>query len=326
MVAKEVPRAKVNREVPMRRPSSAWIGTGLGSLFALVILVGGNAVADPQGSGAALPDGWVGHAVCVDCHGEQKLPIHGALLGAAKGPQIECESCHGSGAAHVQDPSASPMPALGSLPAEEATRACLTCHALPFEDDGLQHQHARVGLRCTECHDIHGDGKEKALLRHDPTTTCTACHGSVAAEMHQVSHHPIDDGRLDCATCHIPDLEATRARAPRGVNSMCVTCHDEHDALVPYEHVPLNEVTLEGEGCTACHAPHGSPHARLLRRPGDALCLQCHTVPGHQIAHNGIYAGIRCQECHVDVHGSYTNRAFLTPRPLGGDCLVCHGQ
>jgi DmsE family decaheme c-type cytochrome len=276
----------------------------------------------------SLAAGWAGQAACVECHTEktQQLPIHGVLHSTGNGSRIECETCHGPGMAHAQDPTTTSMAKLAALPGREANRACLACHSLAFEADGLQHQHLRSGLRCTECHAVHGTGIERALLRQPPTATCTACHASVAAEMRQVSHHPILDGRLDCATCHVRSIEATGARAPRGVNGQCLTCHAEHDVLVRFEHVPASEVALEGEGCTTCHDPHGSPHERLLRRPGDALCLQCHTVPGHQVAHNGIYAGIRCQECHVDVHGSATNRALLAPRPLGQDCLVCHGQ
>jgi DmsE family decaheme c-type cytochrome len=280
------------------------------------------------GRGFAQAPERVGEARCVECHAEQAAarPVHGARRGEDPAPQVECEACHGPGAAHADDPGSNAMPRLGDLPAGEANHACLACHALPTETDGRAHQHARVGLCCTECHDVHGKGEERALLRESPTTTCTACHASVAAEMRHVSHHPVLDGRLDCATCHVPALDGTGARAPRGTNGMCLACHAEHDVLNRFEHVPASEVALEGEGCTACHVPHGSPHARLLRRPGDALCLQCHMVPGHRVAHNGAYAAIRCQECHVDVHGSSTNRAFLAPRPLGQDCLVCHGQ
>jgi DmsE family decaheme c-type cytochrome len=311
----------------MRIAWPAATGAALAGLLVLAIALGGRVSADPPDAApASLPEAWAGHSMCVECHSDQALPIHGALLGAPRGPRIECESCHGPGAAHAQDPTAAAMPALDSLPAADTNRACATCHTLPFESDGLQHQHARAGLRCTECHDVHGQGKVRALLRESPITKCGSCHTDVAAEMRHVSHHPVLDGRLDCATCHVPALDAVAARSPRGANAKCVTCHAEHDVLTPFEHVAASEVALEGEGCTVCHAPHGSSHARLLRRPGDALCLQCHTVPGHQVAHNGAYAGIRCQECHVDVHGSYTNRALLTPRPLGQDCLVCHGQ
>jgi predicted CXXCH cytochrome family protein len=125
----------------------------------------------------------------------------------------------------------------------------------------------------------------------------------------------------------MPDIEAAGGRAPRGTNSLCASCHAEHDALAPYEHPIGTEVTIEGEGCTVCHAPHGSPHPRLLRRPGDALCLQCHMPPpGHRTAHDGIYAGLRCLDCHTEIHGSFTNRALLSPHPLGEDCLACHGH
>lgn len=217
------------------------------------------------------------------------------------------------------------MAKLAELPAVQSNRTCLECHALPMEEGAVQHQHARAGLRCVECHSVHGSTQAK-LLRASPAETCLQCHAEVGSELRMVSHHPMREGQMDCATCHVGSPETIGTASPRRTSSLCLACHAEHDALAPFEHVPLNEMALEGEGCTACHTPHGSAHARLLRRPGDALCLQCHSVPNHATAHGGAYAGIRCMECHVDVHGSFTNRAFLEARPLGQDCLVCHGR
>lgn len=281
------------------------------------------------GDTGAPPPGWAGDAACSVCHDDAaaKLGAHRLFLeprGRA-GAAVHCESCHGAGAAHAEDPDAHPMAKLAQQPAMQSNRACFACHALPLEEGAAQHQHARAGLRCTECHAAHG-GEQPKLLREAPIETCLRCHAEVGGDLRQVSHHPMRDGRMTCATCHVGAPEAAGAAAPRGTSVLCLACHAEHDPLASFEHVPLNEMALEGEGCTACHDPHGSAHARLLRRPGDALCLQCHSVPSHATAHGGAYAGIRCMECHVDVHGSFTNRALLVARPLGQDCLVCHGR
>jgi DmsE family decaheme c-type cytochrome len=300
---------------------SVWRGVAVAGAIAWLGVV-------PRAAGEP-PAGWAGDAACLECHQEKRttLPIHAALLAATSGPRLQCETCHGPGAAHAQDPGSGSMTDLRTVLAPEANRACLQCHSLPNEVDGLQHQHVRAALRCSECHAVHGPGIEPRLLRQPVVATCVACHGEVAAELHHVSHHPVRDGRLTCATCHMPDIEAAGGRAPRGTNSLCASCHAEHDALAPYEHPIGTEVTIEGEGCTVCHAPHGSPHPRLLRRPGDALCLQCHMPPpGHRTAHDGIYAGLRCLDCHTEIHGSFTNRALLSPHPLGEDCLACHGH
>jgi DmsE family decaheme c-type cytochrome len=303
---------------------SVWRGAAIAGAIALL-----GAVPCTAAVAADTPSGWAGDAACVECHQEKAtaLPIHSALQGQSSGPRLQCETCHGSGVAHVQDPGSAGMLDPRTAPAADANRACLQCHSLSNEVDGIQHQHVRAGLRCAECHAAHGPGIEPHLLQKPVVETCIACHGDVAAELHHVSHHPVRDGRLTCATCHMPDIEATGVRAPRGINNLCVSCHAEHDAVAPFEHPIATEFTVEGEGCTVCHAPHGSPQPRLLRRPGDALCLQCHMPPpGHRTAHGGIYAGLRCLDCHTDIHGSFTNRALLSPHPLGEDCLTCHGH
>ncbi|MFQ5601020.1 MAG: cytochrome c3 family protein [Candidatus Krumholzibacteriia bacterium] len=287
--------------------------------------------AAATGSGATFPSGRTGDATCVECHEDapeqlRRSPHRATLDGdARRGAQVHCESCHGAGQAHAEDPTESAMPDLAALPSSQANRACLGCHALPIEEGALQHQHLAADLRCIECHAIHS-GTPDALLRKTILRTCLGCHPETAHELRQVSHHPVLEGRLDCSTCHLGSAEVLSAWAPDGTSARCVTCHTEHEPLALHEHTALNDAALEGEGCTVCHAPHGSAHARLLRRPGDALCLQCHAVPGHATAHDGAYAGRRCLECHVDVHGSFSSATLLHSQPLDQNCPVCHDR
>ncbi|MFQ6003370.1 MAG: cytochrome c3 family protein, partial [Candidatus Zixiibacteriota bacterium] len=111
-------------------------------------------------------------------------------------------------------------------------------------------------------------------------------------------------------------------------NEDCYGCHSEFEGPFPFEHEAINDYNIEKEGCIFCHEAHGSPNPRLLKQPVGALCLQCHFLPKHQTAHGGIWAKRNCLECHVDVHGSYTNRYLFGDDLFGGTCFGrgCHSQ
>ena len=92
------------------------------------------------------------------------------------------------------------------------------------------------------------------------------------------------------------------------------------------------DYSTEEGGCLNCHAPHGSDQPRMLKQPYDvanqALCAGCHFVPRHEINnfHGTQWAGVPCSDCHVDIHGSYTNRNFLRPSLQVEGCFLagCH--
>ncbi|MCL6507863.1 MAG: cytochrome c3 family protein, partial [Bryobacteraceae bacterium] len=76
------------------------------------------------------------------------------------------------------------------------------------------------------------------------------------------------------------------------------------------------------EGCTACHQPHGSANPRMLtRHEVRFVCLECHSnLPVPAAAAGGVppaFHDLRsprfrnCTTCHVKIHGSYIDRAFL---------------
>jgi predicted CXXCH cytochrome family protein len=64
------------------------------------------------------------------------------------------------------------------------------------------------------------------------------------------------------------------------------------------------------KGCLACHEPHGSAHAHLLRAEPRALCLSCHQeLPGdHDQSAGSKYRS--CLDCHGQIHGSHKDRYF----------------
>ena len=56
----------------------------------------------------------------------------------------------------------------------------------------------------------------------------------------------------------------------------CLKCHVDKRGPFVFEHA-----VVRVEGCDACHVPHGSTNAKLLRRPVVfTLCLECHNGAG----------------------------------------------
>jgi predicted CXXCH cytochrome family protein len=132
---------------------------------------------------------------------------------------------------------------------------------------------------------------------------------------------------VTCLSCH--DFSGRNDVAfGHGNNANCYQCHPEQSGPFRFEHEAASSFTTQGDGCTVCHTPHGSPNERLLAQPGDRLCRQCHGLPLlHAIKHGGIGLEYRCVECHSDIHGSYESHALLDIDlgiKIGGGPLGCY--
>lgn len=74
------------------------------------------------------------------------------------------------------------------------------------------------------------------------------------------------------------------------------------------------------EGCTTCHAPHGSVNAKLLTQRNASLCLKCHfqeqraggAVLIGGADHTSLLSQGACWSagCHEAVHGSQVNSSL----------------
>ncbi len=96
---------------------------------------------------AAHPIAYAGRTACAECHEEPAAQI---AKGRHRG--LSCESCHGPGAAHAEDPSeAAPKPANPQF--------CLRCHARqvsrPAKFPQIDLADHFPDQRCAECHDPH---------------------------------------------------------------------------------------------------------------------------------------------------------------------------
>jgi DmsE family decaheme c-type cytochrome len=271
---------------------------------------------------------------CVGCHEGMDtvlaLTSH-RLVSTPEGNRLQnfpssCADCHPNGENHLQEPQLGNITNPSKTNFLEDLEICTQCHSNPHAENEPQfNAHSKNKVNCSSCHSIH-HSQENHLLVSSPNDLCLSCHQEVGAKFLSVSHHPVPQKIILCIDCHRLSEPLDRPLSSATVDVECFSCHAEYQGPFPYEHGATNDYTVEKEGCIYCHDPHGSPNPRLLKQPDRALCLNCHFVPRHQTAHEGIWAKTDCLECHVDVHGSYTDKNLLGEDIFGGSCFVygCH--
>ena len=147
-------------------------------------------------------------ARCFDCHATD-----------AKGsmrPGIECERCHGAGAAHVQAPSARNIQNPGRSSSRDLVEFCGQCHRLPPSevDEREATRFAPIGLMASKC---FRSGKLSCLTCHDP-------HADV--------NRNASDYVAKCVGCHASSNAASNCRRAAGEN--CLSCHMPKTNVAPY--------------------------------------------------------------------------------------------
>ncbi|MCB2230763.1 hypothetical protein KQH82_08620 [bacterium] len=297
---------------------------GIGALLIMVLILVSVVVAQES-----QPD----NETCLMCHegldASLMATTHRLTKGADKhGFQISCVSCHTGAAVHVEDPSAENIGNPARMTTVDQNEICSGCHQ-PHKEQGTLGFDPHIGqdLGCTDCHGVHDAGV--SLLLDDDGEFCGQCHVAVVSGFRQRSNHPLTSGNISCVSCH--DFSGgTEPLVGHGGSTNCASCHQELAGPFRFEHEAGSSFSTEGDGCVACHSPHGSPNERLLTQPVSSLCQSCHGTPaGHMVAHSGIGSAYACVDCHNAVHGSNDNRGLLDPQ-LGtkfgdgpGSCY-CH--
>jgi len=290
----------------------------------------------PEATGQAATSAIMGKDTCLQCHPDQmKNTVHSRLH--PKSPnlgKLECETCHGSGEAHVA--AGGGQGSINAKPSPKVIKdACAACHPKDRSQIAAWNRdahHQNTEMSCLSCHDIH-DKKEFSQLRKTQVELCFSCHQDKKAEFARPFHHPVGEGKMECSDCHDPHTNDRRVGRPAGKNAICTKCHTEVKGPFMWEH----KATTDEGGCLNCHQPHGGTSRKLLKMTENALCLQCHQ---EQLAMTSFIGGAgsksrstqehsrmpalqgRCGTCHVaPIPAPVGNH---TAKVSAGECSLCH--
>lgn len=259
--------------------------------------------------------GFMGAEACKGCHEDYfnsySKSIHGkGSFSNSPSNKNACESCHGSGEAHVSKGGGKDagIVAFGKKTEPKTKSAqCLSCHE---ESKTLSSwnmsKHKTAGVSCDNCHVTHSKA-EKNLKAREPEL-CFDCHRDIRSQTSRQSHHPIKEGKVSCSDCHDPHGDfGPKMIKTDTVNELCYKCHAEKRGPYMFEHPPVEE------NCMTCHTAHGSNHSKLLTKKMPQLCQSCHDWTQHP---GTVYAS----QFGFEGSGSASSRNKLVTR----SCLNCH--
>jgi DmsE family decaheme c-type cytochrome len=289
-------------------------------------------------SAQTTPNKFVGSQVCRTCHPDIWLNFyknpHFKSVVSGKEPEDKtgCEGCHGAGGNHVAARGGkTTIPrAFSLMTSDQALNTCLECQSKDLSRANIRRSsHTEADVVCSNCHSIHKAATPKFLLAKQQTELCYSCHASIRAQFEMPVKHRVNEGVVQCTDCHNPHGAFTSASMTGSSAALvtaaldneqpCLKCHIDKRGPFVYEHA-----SVRVEGCAACHFPHGSTNAKLLRRPVTfTLCLECHNGAGtfgrenmgvynQGAAHNMLDPKFqKCTVCHVRIHGSNADPTFL---------------
>jgi DmsE family decaheme c-type cytochrome len=244
-------------------------------------------------------------ATCATCHEDVMGPFeettHARALGHAKPEADKCESCHGPRSKHIENQTREL--AFEKLTPPQQSAVCMQCHEGGARFGWKAGAHRASDVSCTSCHVVMKKKSERALLaKTSGPETCYQCHAQVRGETMKTSHHPVREGRMDCASCHNVHGSTPGLLVKNTLTETCVTCHSEKRGPFLWEHAPVRE------SCANCHSAHGSNQRNLLTNKDPFLCLSCHSYGGHinLPRYNRVSNpyGSGCVNCHITTHGS----------------------
>ncbi len=171
-----------------------------------------------------------------------------------------CESCHGAGSLHA-DKAAEVRPEASRFIFRENPDACFNCHLDIRAQFSLPYRHPVMEgrIRCSSCHDIHGEKRTRRLW-FSRQETCFQCHPEVRGPFIW-EHEAVQEG---CENCHSPHGSPRRKLLTQDGRNLCLKCHvtSGFPLIGSFNHRELISATAR---CVDCHTRvHGSNFSRFL--------------------------------------------------------------
>lgn len=280
---------------------------------------------------------YIGSEQCGLCHADlyKSFSANAHFKSIASGKEAPektgCEGCHGPGGNHMASGGApGTIRVFPAMTADQVIDTCLGCHSKDLSRANIRRSaHTEADVVCTNCHSVHAAATPKFLLAKRQTELCYGCHAPVRAQFNMPVKHRVNEGVVQCTDCHNPHgsfaaswgsgTGSAMLTASHGNEEPCLKCHVDKRGPFVYEHA-----SVRVEGCSACHVPHGSTNAKLLKRPVVfTVCLECHNGAGtfgrenqgivtQSASHNMLDPKYQqCTLCHVRIHGSNSDARFL---------------
>jgi len=204
------------------------------------------------------------------------------------------------------------------------SKSCDECHG-NITRDFKTSTHARLkapganaqDIGCESCHgpgSVHnqsGGAHQTIINPRKSPDACFQCHLDKRGEFNLPYHHPVLEGKISCGDCHNPHKGEAVIGGGTSLSvesDTCGKCHTAQRGPFVFEHEAVRE------GCTTCHAVHGSVNPRMLVQRNQVLCIKCHfqqqTAPGKIFIggrdHTPFLTRGTCWTagCHEAVHGS----------------------
>ena len=182
---------------------------------------------------------------------------------------------------------------------------------------------SRITCLTSKCHSGMGDAQ--FLPSPIKAKGCVACHQLVDPGMIKGNKKTDINHNKKLPKDH-PNIASNMGK---NQSAICLKCHVEWGRTFEGKKHP--HPAIKEKGCTACHNPHGSDNAKLLKNKefNQPLCLTCHKKNENwekgdkDNLHRGMNVKNKCLNCH-EIHSS--KEAKLLQAPPVALCAKCHEE
>ena len=227
-------------------------------------------------------------------------------------PAISCESCHGPGSRHAQDPD-NPIFKASMADPIRTNEVCFQCH-MRNRDKRLENPNIKVKDLRMDAKD-YPDGYEPGRPLIDYKLPAPFAVGQESKEFwpngaakknrtqgNEYIHDAMYKHGITCINCHNPHKLTNTAQKPEG-NQACMKCHSFGSLIGPHqkslEEHTHHKADSNGSKCIECHMPKTAKHTGK-----SPLTVRSHrfafTYPAETKAYHMPPETNACYACHQD--------------------------